>query len=407
MKDNNELAILIEKMEVGVAGYLKSEHLKGYIEFNVVDQVESLLLKTIELGASDVHIESNEQIVKVRMRVHGVLREEDLIEKRWLSSIMTRIKVLAGLNIEKLYHAQEGKILFNKNNKRAEFRVSIIPTTFGENAVMRVLSRESRLTPFEDSVYGDDWQWLYDEISRLNSGMVLVCGPTGSGKTTTVYRLLNRLNHDECKIITAEDPVEFQISGVVQVNINSQIGFDFAEAIRSFLRQDPDIIMVGEVRDSKTAEHAIQAALTGHLVFSTVHASEICSVPIRLMDLGVEPYLVAEALDVIVAQRLVSKLCDACKQEKFIHLRGENTRFYEANGCEQCHFTGYLGRMVISEILKVNDAFREAILAKLPINELRIIAIQSGLVPMEVLAKKALDNGTIDWYNYLSCIHKS
>ncbi|NPA15635.1 MAG: type II secretion system ATPase GspE, partial [Deferribacteres bacterium] len=368
------------------------EYLKDIAsEAPIIRLVNIIINRAVEKGASDIHIEPFEKEVKVRYRIDGVLHEVETLPKNALPGIVSRIKIMAKLDIAEKRLPQDGRIKLKIEGKDIDIRVATLPTLFGEEVVMRLLDRSSILLSLEDLGFSKD---VFDKFVRLitsSYGMILVTGPTGSGKTTTLYASLNRINTPDKKIITIEDPVEYQLEGINQIQVNPAIGLTFASGLRSIVRQDPDIVMVGEIRDIETAEIAIQAALTGHLVFSTLHTNDAASAITRLIDMGVEDYLVASSVIGILAQRLVRKLCPHCKkkiavsdymrrvfEEHGMAERLDKGEIYAAEGCAECDYTGYKGRMGIFELLVVDDDIR---------------ALISKGVDSETIKKKAISKG--------------
>lgn len=340
-------------------------------EAPVVNLVNSLISKSIGVGSSDLHIEPSGKVFKARVRVDGVLRDLDYIPSAMSLAVISRIKILAGMDIAEKRRPQDGKIATKIAGQEIDIRVSALPLSTGESIVMRFLLKES--IQFDMGVLGisDDIRLKLTEDLTKTSGVILLTGPTGSGKTTSLYSFLNRLNNDKVKIITLEDPVEYQLEGVNQIQVRPDLGFDFAGGLRSILRQDPDILMVGEIRDGETAKIAMQSALTGHLVFSTLHTNDSASAYTRLIDLGVEEFLLNAALVSIVAQRLARKLCTECSVPAPAEYIKELLELYpslaaysdglaikEKRGCDACAHTGYSGRVAIVEYLRIDDSIR-------------------------------------------------
>jgi general secretion pathway protein E len=343
-------------------------------EAPTVNLLNSLITKALARGASDMHLEPNLGRFRVRYRIDGVLHEVDSLAAKMQLPITTRLKILSGMDIAEKRRPQDGKIEMRIANKELDIRVSALPLNDGESIVLRFLLKES--IKYDMSILGlsTDTQSLIQQDLSKTTGVILLTGPTGSGKTTTLYTFLNELNNPDVKIITLEDPVEYQLDGVNQVQVNSDIGFDFAAGIRSIVRQDPDIIMVGEIRDAETARIALQSALTGHLVFSTVHTNDAASAYTRLLDLGVEEFLLNAALVSVVAQRLARRLCSECAipaknshelLEKYpLQKIADNAGIGEitikqAVGCEHCNNSGYKGRIAINEYLRCDDTIKE------------------------------------------------
>lgn len=342
-------------------------------EAPTVNLLNSLISKALRQGASDMHLEPYQGRFRARFRVDGVLHEAEVLSPRMQLPIVTRLKILSGMDIAEKRRPQDGKIEMKISNQELDIRVSALPLNEGESMVLRFLRKDN--VKYDMSVLGlsDDINNMIREDIKTTSGVVLLTGPTGSGKTTTLYTFLNALNNDDVKIITLEDPVEYQLEGINQVQVNSEIGFDFSAGLRSIVRQDPDIIMLGEIRDKETAQIALQSALTGHLVFSTVHTNDAASAYTRLLDLGVEEFLLNAALVSIVAQRLARKICSSCVT---IHPDSENLiekyqlrelaskfnlpeiKISYGRGCDNCGHTGYKGRMAVTEYLRCDDEIK-------------------------------------------------
>ncbi|MCS7253899.1 MAG: type II secretion system ATPase GspE [Armatimonadetes bacterium] len=357
----------------------------------VIRLVDMLVRNAVRERATDIHIEPFERTLRIRYRIDGVLHEVPAPAKRFHAAIVSRIKIMSNLDITERRRPQDGRIRIRVLAREIDLRVSIIPTMFGESVVLRILDRSSSLLTLEQlGMMGDDLS-RFERIIQAPYGILLATGPTGSGKTTTLYAAIQRLYTPELKFITIEDPVEYQIDGVNQIQINPQIGLTFANALRSILRHDPDIIMVGEIRDRETAEIAIHAALTGHLVFSTLHTNDAPGAITRLLEMGMEPFLVSSALQGILAQRLVRKICEHCKVEyepgevvrRMLISEGfeeaVDCKFYRGAGCDECRYTGYFGRTGIFELLAMDEAIRELVLRKAPAGEIRQVAIEHGM----------------------------
>ncbi|WP_457641010.1 GspE/PulE family protein [Persephonella sp.] len=378
-----------------------AEVLAGAEEAPIVKASRLFIVNAVRQGASDIHIEPFEKELRIRYRIDGILRTVQKLPASVKEAIVARYKIMANLDIAEKRLPQDGRIRVKIDKKPIDLRVSIIPTIYGEKVVMRIQDAESYL-----GLKLEDLGFEPDDLEKIRKaiynpwGMVLVTGPTGSGKTTTLYTALMERNTEDVNISTAEDPVEVSIPGINQVQIKEHIGLTFAEALRSFLRQDPDIILVGEIRDRETAEISIKAALTGHLVFSTLHTNDAPSSITRLIDIGVENFLVGTAVNLILAQRLIRKLCKYCKKPatypvefwKGLGFSDEdikNGKFYVHNpeGCDKCNRTGYKGRTAVHEILEVDDEIRKAILAGANASQLRELAIKKG---MRTLYKNAL-----------------
>jgi type IV pilus assembly protein PilB len=371
----------------------------------IIRLVDTTLFTALQRRASDIHIETRDDSVSIKFRIDGVLSQAmPPIGKEHHSTIISRIKVMSELDISERRVPQDGRFRVKFSGRAIDFRVSIMPSIHGEDAVLRVLDKESMSEKFRNltlEVVGFDAEDLrkFRRYIKEPYGMVLVTGPTGSGKTTTLYAAVNEIKTDEDKIITIEDPVEYQIRGITQIPVNEKKGLTFARGLRSILRHDPDKIMVGEIRDTETAQIAIQSALTGHLVFTTVHANNVVDVIGRFLNMGVEPYNFVSALNCILAQRLVRVICDSCRT--VVHYPPDvleasgldpqhwsQVAFYEGQGCIECAGTGFRGRTAIHELLDLSDRIREMILAKKPTSEIRRAAREEG---MRFLRESALD----------------
>jgi len=362
----------------------------------IIRLVDTTIFTALQKRASDIHIESESDSVVVKYRIDGVLQQAmQPMAKEHHSTIITRVKVMSELDISERRVPQDGRFRVKYANRLIDFRVSIMPTIHGENAVLRVLDKESMSEKFRNLVldvvgFDDEDLRKFRRYIAEPYGMVLVTGPTGSGKTTTLYAAVNEIKTDEDKIITIEDPVEYQIKGVTQIPVNEKKGLTFARGLRSILRHDPDKIMVGEIRDTETAQIAIQSALTGHLVFTTVHANNVVDVLGRFVNMGVEPYNFVSALNCVLAQRLVRVICAHCKKRVEYSAdtledsglnpqEWRNIAFYEGQGCIECAGTGYHGRTAIHELLDLTDRIRDLILEKRPSSEIRKAAHEEGM----------------------------
>ncbi len=390
---------------------LSIERLTAEGDSPVIKLVDTTIFTALNRRASDIHIETRDDAVVIKYRIDGVLQQAmSPIAKEHHSTILSRIKVMSELDISERRIPQDGRFRVKYSNRFIDFRVSIMPSIHGEDAVLRVLDKESMSEKFHNltlEVVGFDEETMRRFRRYISEpyGMVLVTGPTGSGKTTTLYAALNEIKSDEDKLITIEDPVEYQIRGVTQIPVNEKKGLTFARGLRSILRHDPDKIMVGEIRDTETAQIAIQSALTGHLVFTTVHANNVVDVLGRFLNMGVEAYNFISALNCILAQRLVRVICPNCRHEvrydaPTLEASGLDPKawaarpFYEGQGCIECAGTGFRGRTAISELMELSDRIREMILAKKPTSEIRRAAREEG---MKFLRESALDkvtNGT-------------
>jgi type IV pilus assembly protein PilB len=365
----------------------------------VVKLVNLIITEAISLRASDIHVEPFGDRVRVRYRIDGVLVERDSPPRRLLAPLLSRIKIMSSIDISEKRRPQDGRIKMTVTGKHFDLRVSILPSNHGQSAVMRILDRGSIQINIMELGFAEDDYARFQQIIKRPNGIFLVTGPTGSGKTTTLYAALNELNRPDRKIITAEDPVEYYLPGVNQVEVKHQIGLDFARIIRAMLRQAPNIILVGEIRDQETAEIAVQASLTGHLVFSTLHTNDAPSAITRLVDIGVQPFLIASSVIAIMAQRLVRIICPKCKEpdrppEAEIKAAGispdrlATANFMRGRGCNHCHHTGFRGRQGIFELLKLNSAIREMTFNREPTQTIRR---QSRLLGMRTLLEDGIN----------------
>ena len=373
-------------------------------EAPIIRLVNSVLYQSVKQRASDIHIEPYERDLVVRFRIDGVLYDMVRPHKRFQSSIASRVKIMAALNIAEKRLPQDGRIRIKMAGKDIDIRVSVVPTAHGERIVMRLLDRAQVLLPLDGIGMSGEKLNKMRRLIRMSHGILLETGPTGSGKTTTLYAALNEINTPEKNIITVEDPIEYQLKGIGQIQVNAKIELTFARGLRSILRQDPDVIMVGEIRDLETAEIAIQASLTGHLVLSTLHTNDAATAMTRLVDMGVEPFLVSSSLIGIMAQRLVRMLCPHCKEpysptdEELAELSmerdllGENTLF-RPKGCPKCADTGYQGRSGIYELLVVEEEIQHLILKGVDANVIRRAALQKGMTTLRMDGAKKVMQG--------------
>jgi type II secretory ATPase GspE/PulE/Tfp pilus assembly ATPase PilB-like protein len=370
----------------------------------VVRYVHHLISEAFRLRASDIHVEPGKTDLKVRYRIDGVLHLQEPPPKRAQPSIISRLKILSGMDIAERRKNQDGRIKLALAGKPLDLRVSSMPSVHGETIVMRILDKSGLMLGLGQLGFDAEDQQRWEHLLSTSTGVVLVTGPTGSGKTTTLYASLHRLNQPERKLITVEDPVEYQLSGVNQVHINHEIGLTFARALRAIFRQDPDIVMVGEIRDAETAEIAIRAALTGHLVFSTLHTNDAASAFIRLVDIGVKPFLVSSGVRAILAQRLVRVICENCKEaykpddeelERFgIDVDPSKQEFFRGQGCEICGETGFQGRLGVFELLMADDTIQRLIMDGASSRELRRRARLGGMKTMREDAVQKVLSGT-------------
>lgn len=403
-KENfDELVKMIEgEQEEAMTG--KDELLKVAFETPVIKLVNNLLMEGIRRRASDIFIEPWENHVRVRARVDGLLEEMVCPPKTMGEAMVSRIKVMSNLDIAEHRVPQDGRFRIKMKDRSVDMRVSILPTSFGEKVCMRILDTSGQGHEISKLGFNEREQQVIKDCARKPHGMILVTGPTGSGKTTTLYSVLKYLHAPEVNITTVEDPVEYQILGINQVNCREQIGLNFPAALRSILRQDPDIILIGEIRDSDTLDIAVKAALTGHLVLSTLHTNDSISSIIRMINMGLEPFLIASTVLMISAQRLVRCVCTKCRSEETIepHLLKEvglenrhDVKFFKGRGCSNCRRTGYAGRSVITEIVALSPELRQGIMKNLPAESLKAIAHSQGMTTLrECALRKALAGET-------------
>lgn len=384
------------------------EHLKDMAsEAPVIRLVNLILHRAIEQRASDIHIEPFAQQLKVRYRIDGVLIEGESPPKQLYAAVVSRIKIMANLDIAERRLPQDGRLRVKLLGLETDLRVSTVPTLYGESLVMRLLYKENESFEFGALGFEKEQLQLFKKLLAMPHGILLVTGPTGSGKTTTLYAALNELNESTRKILTVEDPVEYQIDGINQIQVKPQIGLTFANALRSIVRQDPDVILIGEMRDKETADIAVQSALTGHLVLSTLHTNDAASSITRLQDMGVAGYLVNSVVNGVLAQRLVRKLCEHCRepyQVAQVMLRDtgidqltedKDVSLYRAVGCEHCKGTGYSGRVALMEILQMTDGIRQLVLKHADAHKLAQVAISEGMQTLyQDGLKKALNGVT-------------
>lgn len=380
---------------------------------SIVRLVDALVESAQEQGASDLHLDPEDSRVMVRFRVDGVLRDAYQLAKSMHDEVISRIKILGGLRTDEHQTAQDGRFRMTFESKqRIDVRVSIVPTYYGENAVLRLLSDTSQEFTLDALGFSPDNQEKIKYAIKKPYGMILATGPTGSGKTTTLYTLIKMLNDRDTSIITIEDPIEYSVAGINQIQVNARTGLTFANGLRSVLRQDPNIIMVGEIRDQETAALAVNTALTGHLVLSTLHTNDAPTTLPRLLDMKVEPYLIASTMNIAIGQRLVRKICENCKVQKKMsateikslsqnipaELFAKHKVFYFGQGCDKCANSGYSGRVGIHEVLVMDAAVREAVLRKVPAEEIRKIAVSEGMTTMveDGFAKAAAGLTTIE-----------
>lgn len=379
----------------------------------VVRLIDSLINQAIQTGASDIHIEPFENSLRVRIRVDGDLQEILTPSKHIMSAIATRVKIIAGMDIAEKRLPQDGRIEMKIDDSVVDVRISVLPTVYGEKIAMRILDRNNFLKTKEELGFTQDNMEKFNSLLEVPNGIVLAAGPTGSGKTTTLYAALYELNKLNKNIITIEDPVEYKIEGINQVQVNTKAGLLFSTGLRSILRQDPNIIMVGEIRDEETAEIAVRAAITGHMVISTIHTNDAVSTIMRLRDMGVKPYLVAASLRGIVAQRLVKKICLNCREEygaseaekRLLEIKG-SLILHRGRGCPKCYYTGYSGRTAIHEILKVDRVIRDAIQNEKSNDEIERLAEGAGMKTLKDNCRELVISGITSMEEYIQVVYK-
>jgi len=389
LDETPHLEVLSKK---AASGEIAEEKAEGSDDPSVIKFLDQIIQQAVRERATDIHIEPFEDNLRVRYRIDGMLYDVPVPPAihHFQSAIIIRIKIMADLDIAEKRLPQDGRIQIRIDNEDFDFRISILPTAFGESIEIRILSRKQVFFSIQELGLEDNGLKILNDMIKLPHGIILVTGPTGSGKTTTLYSCLNKINAMERKIITIEDPIEYKLHGITQIQVFPKINLTFANGLRSMLRHDPDIMMVGEIRDLETAELSIRTALTGHLVFSTLHTNDAPGAITRLLDMGIEPYLVASSLNCVIAQRLVRVICSDCKTELKPHEeimtefgvhkdRLRNKILYKGAGCQKCKFTGYLGRTAIFEILSIDDPMKEMILNRTPSNLIKQKAVAMGM----------------------------
>ena len=395
-------------------------------DISIINLIDCLVEKAHKTRVSDIHIDPGTHDIRVRFRIDGVMQEVYKLPKKIHGEIISRIKVLSKLRSDEHQATQDGRFRYvfpQENNKLNEFidlRVSIVPTYHGENAVLRLLSENRENFSLENLGFSkSDEKKIRDAMKKTN-GMILATGPTGSGKTTTLYTLIKMLNSPEVSIVTIEDPIEYAVGDIEQIQVNSYKGLTFANGLRSILRQDPNIIMVGEIRDAETANIAVNTALTGHLLLSTLHTNDAATTLPRLLDMGIEEYLVASTVSIAIGQRLVRKICQSCKERQpmtpvlkeslmdtpFGKLIRDDHVFYKGMGCDRCNGSGYSGRVCINEVLVADEAIREAILRKASANEIKNLAISRGMTTMFEDGFRKVEAGLTTIEEILRVVHE-
>lgn len=367
-------------------------------EPTIITLVNDLIEEGVSRGASDIHVEAFAHKIQVRFRIDGVLKPVGQLNKETWKGVITRLKILGGCDIAEQRHPQDGAFTTTHEHRQIDVRLSIIPTIHGEKIVLRLLDEKKFLVSVDDLGFSDEQQNLLKEILEAPHGMLLVCGPTGSGKSTTLYSLLNGMDPRTQNIITIEDPVEFQMEDINQIQVNEKTGLNFATGLRAILRQDPNVIMVGEIRDEDTAEIATRAAITGHLVLSTIHTNNAIASINRLMDMKIPLYLLSAALRGVISQKLIKRLCPNCRkkalagevEKRLLGTMDQDVELFYPVGCSLCHGTGYQGRIAVQEVLKITRRIREAIGKGADYDTIRKVAIEEGLKPIEESLKRHL-----------------
>lgn len=401
-----ETPLVIADKKAGTA--LRAEIAKGP-DVSIIALVDALIQDAHAVRASDIHLDPDGASVRIRFRIDGVLQDVQIVSSSVHAEVISRIKIMCGLRTDEHQAAQDGRFRALLEKASIDVRVSIVPTYHGENAVLRLLAEDAEEFSLETLGFSRVNSEKIVRAAKKSHGMILATGPTGSGKTTTLYTIVKMLNTPGVSIVTIEDPIEYSIAGINQIQVNSRSNLTFANGLRSLLRQDPNIIMVGEIRDIETAGLAVNTALTGHLVLSTLHTNDAPTTLPRLLDMKVEPYLIASTVNVAIGQRLVRRICASCKEQyETTALESESLRsivpadmmsvpttFWKGTGCLLCNGTGYYGRVGVHEVLEIDAAIRNAILAKAPASEIRSLATESGMIPMIVDGfKKAAEGHT-------------
>lgn len=379
--------------------------------FPIVKFVDELINNAIKTNTSDIHIEPMSNRTRIRYRIDGELLEIVSLPISTHHLVVGRIKVLSHMDISEKRIPQDGRIIFNNNYGFVDLRVSSMPTVYGEKIVIRILKKSTTDRKRRDLGFSEKDEKIIERLISTQGGLILVAGPTGSGKTTTLYSILKDLNKNVKNIITIEDPVEYMIDGINQINVNIKIGLDFSQVLRAVLRQDPDVIMIGEIRDQETAKIAVRAAITGHLVLSTIHTIDAPSTIIRLIEMGIEPYLVASSIKGVIAQRLVKKICPKCKikyetdlMEQKILNTFEKQYLYKGEGCEHCQNTGYKGRIGVFEVLEITRQHRETIVLNQNIDNFRDLCINKDMNNLQESCKNMLLNGITTYEEYIKLV---
>ncbi len=383
------------------AHFSASDPAKDAEEMPVISLVNNLIMRAVDEKASDIHIEPEENMVRVRNRVDGVMHESMTFEKKMLAPIVSRIKIMSKLDIAETRKPQDGKIRLKIENQDLDLRVSTFPTTHGENIVLRVLEQSKVILGMGELGLDIELIKRFEQLIIKPYGMILVTGPTGAGKTTTLYAALNKINSIEKNIITIEDPVEYQMTLIRQTQVNPKAGLTFATGLRNILRQDPDVILVGEIRDADTVSIAVEAALTGHLVFSTIHTNDAAGSITRLLDMQIEPFLISSSLIAVLAQRLIRTVCEKCKETytvepeilKRMGAKTDQTKFFRGKGCHDCKKTGYSKRLGVYELLVIDEDIRRLILTRASNKDIKAMAIKKGMISMRTDGLRKAEKG--------------
>lgn len=392
---------ILNELETGVIDLQSLQTTESEYSQPIVRLMNAILADAVKSGASDIHIEPEEGFIRIRYRIDGVLRQIRSLHRKFLSAIVVRIKVMADMNIADTRIAQDGRIALGISGRSIDFRVSSQPTTWGENLVLRVLDREKGIVEMKNMGLRDDMLMRLQIMMSRPEGILLVTGPTGSGKTTTLYSMITEINSPDINIMTLEDPVEYPLPMIRQTSVNEAAKLDFATGIRSMMRQDPDVILIGEIRDRDTAEMAMRAAMTGHKVFSTLHTNSAIGVFPRLLDIGVTAEILSGNIIGVVSQRLVRQLCEHCKKEKEINeterllldFADDIKKVYEAEGCSKCNHVGYKGRFALMEVLRMDAELDELLVNQSTMNEFRQAAIDKGFVSIQDDAARWVADG--------------
>lgn len=388
------------------------ENKENNTEPTIITLVNNLIEEGVSQGASDIHVEAFPQKIKVRFRIDGVLKAVGTLNKETWNGVITRLKILGGCDIAEHRQPQDGAFTTIHDGRQIDVRLSIMPTIHGEKIVLRLLDQKKFLVSVDELGFSNAQKRLLKEIMAAPHGMLLVCGPTGSGKTTTLYSLLNGMDPQMQNIITIEDPVEFQMEDINQIQVNEKVGLDYANGLRAILRQDPNVIMVGEIRDEDTAETAIRAAITGHLVLSTIHTNNAIASINRLMDMKIPLYLLSAALRGVISQKLIRRLCPNCRkkalaseaEKRLLGIADQDIALFYPVGCTLCHGTGYQGRIAVQEVLKITRRIREAIGKGEDYDTIRKVAVEEGFEPIEESLKRHLLLGNTSFYQGLELL---